>query len=191
MFPSSVIEISRKAYRANLRFLGGVLGPNVTMSSVVKGNAYGHGIELFVGFAEELGVRHFSVFGAAEAHRALGVVQNPETRLCIMSDVEGPGLEWAVEHGVEFWVFDRGRLEAAAKIASRLGKPAKLHIEIETGLHRTGIDSAELDKVAELILQAGKSIEVIGLCTHFAGAESVGNYVRIQQQREMFGESCR
>jgi alanine racemase len=71
MVHTSYIEISNKAYHNNIRFLKSQIGEKVTISSVVKGNAYGHGIENTVKIAEKVGIRHFSTFSTDEAIRVL------------------------------------------------------------------------------------------------------------------------
>ena len=68
MFESSTIELDYSALLNNLKVIRRNLGPDVLFSSVVKGNAYGHGIVEFVPMAEKAGVSHFSVFSAAEAY---------------------------------------------------------------------------------------------------------------------------
>jgi len=68
MFDSSCIELSKSALTRNIRFIRQQIGQDVIISSVVKGNAYGHGITAFVPLAEACGLRHFSVFDATEAY---------------------------------------------------------------------------------------------------------------------------
>ncbi len=185
MFSTSVIELDRAALRHNLRFLRRQLGPDCAFCSVVKGNAYGHGLEDYVPLAEEEGVQRFAVFSAAEALRVVTALRRP-AEVMIMGAADPQELEWAIRHGVSTWVFDLGRLELARDLGMRLGKPARVHLELETGLYRTGLEEALLEKVAEFVREAGASLQVDGVCTHFAGAESVANYVRIRQQQERF-----
>jgi len=73
MTGTSVIEIDRSALIHNLNFIQDYLGRDVKVSSVIKANAYGHGIEEFVPIAEMAGINHFSVFSADEAQRACKV----------------------------------------------------------------------------------------------------------------------
>ena len=53
MHTNSVIELNPEAYQNNLSFLKKMYGKNIILSSVVKGNAYGHGIEEFVMMANK------------------------------------------------------------------------------------------------------------------------------------------
>ncbi len=57
----SEIELSLDAMQHNLSFIKKFVKKNVKISSVIKGNAYGHGIEVYVPAAEECGIDHFAV----------------------------------------------------------------------------------------------------------------------------------
>ena len=185
MSGSSWIEISRSALRKNIRYLKKRLGNGVIFVSVIKGNAYGHGIEGFIPLAEGNGVNYFAVFDASEAARAVQV-KKPDSKLIVMGRIDKEELSWAIENGVEFFIFDLERMESAVSIAKAMNKKAKIHLEIETGLHRTGLEENELEILIELIGRNREYLELIGLCTHFAGAESIANYFRMQKQMTNF-----
>ena len=189
MIQSSWIDLSKSALRKNIRFIKKQIGPQVTYSSVVKANAYGHNTETFVPLAEECGVRHFSVSNADEAMR-VHKSRMEKSKIMIMGDVYGEALEWAVRGDVSFYVFDYHRLELALEIAKRLEKPARIHLELETGMNRTGFDGKWLDKAIELILHNRDCFQVEGICTHYAGAESVANFRRIIDQLESYNKLC-
>lgn len=180
MFHPSTITIERSAYAANLDFLKRKLN-GARMCSVVKGNAYGHGLKPFVSMAMDAGVDYFGVYSADEAYGLIGSVQQ-RPDVFIMGMVEEDGLDWAVEQGVECCIQDRKRLERALSAAEKIGRPARMHIEIETGMHRTGFGADELPAVIELLKQRAKDVELIGLFTHFAGAESAVNDDRVGSQ---------
>ena len=67
MFEPSVIHISKAAYAANLAFLRERLR-GARLCSVVKGNAYGHGLATFVPMAMEAGVDYFAVYSLSLIH---------------------------------------------------------------------------------------------------------------------------
>ncbi|MFO8061596.1 MAG: alanine racemase [bacterium] len=181
---TSSIELSKSSYKKNLSYLQKRIG-KAKFVSVIKGNAYGHGIEQFLPMAESCGVDYFAVFNAYEAERALSAKQ-PETTIMIMGMIENDELQWAIENGLTFYVFNRERLDSALKYAKKSGRKARIHIEIETGLNRTGFEEYELEYVAELINNNRKFFSVEGICTHYAGAESVANYRRILDQIQCF-----
>jgi len=188
MFEPSFIEISKSALENNLKYLRKRIGDDVVFSSVIKGNAYGHGIEHFLPIAEECGVNHFSVYSAHEALRAYRCKQNKDTHIMIMGIIDNDELEWAIEKGISFFVYDPGRVKAAIETSKNMGLKARIHIELETGFHRTGFEEGQLDSLAELINDNKDYIEIEGICTHYAGAESISNYVRVKTQIEKFNE---
>lgn len=187
MFHSSHIEISKSAVFQNIRFIRNYLNEGVKLSCVVKGNAYGHGIEEYIPIAEEAGVDHFSVFSADEALRVKDVCGKNST-IMIMGFIDNAELEWAIENEIEFYVFGNDRLEAAISVAKALNKKAKIHVEVETGMNRTGFDNQGLKAAIALIRKHDEFISFEGLCTHYAGAESIANYVRVHSQIIRFNQ---
>jgi len=182
----STIEISRSALERNLHFLKGKAKNGVRISSVIKGNAYGHGISSFIPMAESCGIDHFSVFSAYEAEGVLKFRSSPETDVMIMGMIRDREISWAIDHGIEIYLFEMSRLEQAIQSAKRLKKKARVHLQIETGMHRTGFEEKEWEQVFREVSAASQWVDVKGICTHFAGAESVANYYRIQNQNQKF-----
>lgn len=182
----SYIELSKSALEQNISFLKSCLNDCVNISSVIKGNAYGHGISSFIPMAEDCGIRHFSVFSANEAEGVLKFRNNPDTSVMIMGMIRDAEVSWAVKNGVEFYVFENERLNTAIEIAGKLGVEAKIHLQIETGMNRTGFEEQEWEDLFSLANSNSDSLDLKGISTHFAGAESVANYYRIQNQNEKF-----
>jgi alanine racemase len=184
MQPTSYIEISRSAVAHNVRFIKQLLGDKTVFSSVVKGNAYGHGIDIFAPLAYDAGVRHFSVFSADEAQRLMKAL--PERcPILIMGHIAEQELEWVIQNEIEFYVFDEDRLHSALELSAKIGKHARIHLEVETGMNRTGMDREKLPAVLDLFSDS-KHLELVGVCTHLAGSESITNYHRIKKQRKRF-----
>lgn len=185
MMSSSTITLDEQALQQNWEFLRDYFGKEQKISAVIKGNAYGHGIEEFVPLSEACGVNHFSVYNAGEAYRVFKVA-NPSTTIMIMGAMDADDIVWAVENNIEFFVFDLHRFNAAVVASKKCGKKAMIHIEVETGMYRSGIDIHEIPKVIELLRACEDDIQFEGLCMHFAGAEHISNHVRLQQQKALF-----
>lgn len=183
--PPTWIELSGAALRNNLRVLRRKIGRGPHFYSVVKGNAYGHSLHCYVPLAERCGVRRFAVFNAAEAADVLAS-RTRRSDILIMGHIDDHDLRWAVAHGIAFYVFDLGRLDAALAAARKVGRPARVHLEVETGLNRTGLSRASLRRAAARLVKHADDLRPEGLCTHFAGAESFANYYRIRSQIEVF-----
>ncbi|PAU93543.1 alanine racemase [Aliifodinibius salipaludis] len=187
LYPSW-IELSKQAFEKNISFLKDYIGKDVVFSSVIKGNAYGHGIGHFVPMAEECGVRHFSVFSSDEARQAARASTEEDTHIMIMGMINNGALGWAIERNISFFIFELDRLKFAVKEAQRIGKPARIHLHLETGMNRVGLEKDQFEEAVDIIRNNHKHLQIDGICTHYAGAESVGNYVRIQKQIENFKE---
>ncbi|MBI9031515.1 alanine racemase [bacterium] len=178
---STQIHISKSAIKNNINFLQRHFKNKVRISSVVKANAYGHGIEQFVPEVEKCGINHFSTFNFAEAKRVRKIVKDT-TDIMILGWVAPDDLKEAIQDGYEFFVFEMGRLTNALKYAKELNIKAKLHLEVETGLNRTGFCHSEFLQAIEIIKANRDYFEVKGLCSHLAGPESIANHVRVKSQ---------
>ena len=183
---TSRIEISRSAYKHNLFVIRKLIGDKVTFTSVVKGNAYGHGINEFVPMAYDMGVRSFAVFDAHEAYLVKKCLGRKNISLLIMGMITDEELGWAIENNVDFYVFNFGRLNKAIEASKKLKKSASIHIEVETGMNRTGFKMRDIKKVIRTLKDNREHLRFIGLCMHFAGAESLANYLRVQAQYENY-----
>ena len=194
MHNNSHLELDPKAYKTNIDFLRKHFHKGVLFSSVVKGNAYGHSIEKFVEIALSENVKHFSVFDSNEARRIKVVVGDKATIMIMGWLSSEEDLSWIIQNDIEFFVFEKHRLTAALTAAKKIGKKAIVHIEVETGMNRTGFNSSELKWVQDFLIKNSNFIEFKGLCTHFAGAESIANYFRIKKQiakyEEIYQQFC-
>ena len=188
MHNNSYLELDPKAYKTNINFLRKHFHKGVLFSSVVKGNAYGHSIEKFVEIALAENVKHFSVFDSQEARRVKAVVGDKATVMIMGWLSNEEDLSWIIQNDIEFFVFEKHRLTAALNAAKKIGKKAVVHIEVETGMNRTGFNSSELKWVQDFLNKNSSFIEFKGLCTHFAGAESIANYFRIKTQIARYDE---
>lgn len=174
------IEIDKNAYLHNLEFLKTIF-KDAEISSVVKGNAYGHGIEQIVPLAQNAGIKYFSVFSLEEACRVHSVKEK-DVHLMIMGFIPNDSYEWVIEHNISFFIYETGDLNRAIKAAKKVKKKANVHLELETGMNRTGLDDANLNQALKIIKENKQHVHVKGVCTHFAGAESIANHVRIKRQ---------
>lgn len=184
---SSRIELSRSALQTNIDFIRSKIGDEAVISSVVKANAYGHGIQEFVPLAEQCGIRHFAVASTFEAEEVLEA-RTTDADIMIMGILYPEDLEWVIEEEVEYFVYDYHRLERSVDVAKKVGKKACIHLELETGGNRTGMEREKLNKAIDYIKSQSDYIELEGICTHYAGIESLSNQFRIQRQEKLFNE---
>ncbi|MDY0255377.1 MAG: alanine racemase, partial [Tenuifilaceae bacterium] len=150
MLFTSYIELSKSALNNNIGYLKSKVGANTKYSMVIKANAYGHGIEDILPLIESCGVDHFSVFSVEEARRALKV-KNEYCHIMIMGFIDDDYIEWAIENDISFFVFTPERLNAVVEVSKKMVKQARIHLELETGMHRTGFCEDQLPGVIDVI----------------------------------------
>lgn len=185
----SYIELDRKALEINIKFLRSNASDELRISSVIKGNAYGHGISNYIPMAEACGIDHFSVFSADEAAGAYKFRSHKQSDIMIMGMIRNEELRWAIEHGIECYLFEKDRLESAIEMAKEMGRKAKIHLQIETGMNRTGFEEDQWYEVFRRVEEQKEHLDLKGICTHYAGAESVANYYRVQNQDRAFNKA--
>lgn len=181
MNETSIITLNENSVRNNVSFLQKKMGKKVKISAVVKANAYGHGIEQIVPLFENAGIDHFSVFDYYEALRVKKSLKGDAT-IMIMGWIDEKNIQDAVKSGFEFFVFDMERLKIALLASRKLKKQARVHLEAETGMNRSGLHYDEMKKAVAIIKENPENLTVAGFCTHLAGAESISNHLRIKHQ---------
>ncbi|MGV8964620.1 MAG: alanine racemase [Candidatus Saccharimonadaceae bacterium] len=185
MTDSSIITIDEKALLNNVTFLKKKMGQHVKISAVVKANAYGHGIEQIVPLFEKHGINHYSVFSYEEAIRVYKSLRESQT-IMIMGWISDKNMADVIKKGIEFVIFNIERLQVALAYAKQLNIKANIHLEAETGMNRSGLDTDELNSAISIIKENQEYIDVVGFCTHLAGAESISNHPRIQKQLKKY-----
>lgn len=185
MASTSKILIKSDALKNNVKFIKSLIGDSTILSAVIKGNAYGHGTSVMVKSLERLGVNHFSVYSSPEAREAFKFTSAGST-IMIMGFVCDSDYDWIIKNDVQFYVSSILLLNKAIKSAGRCKKKAIVHIDLETGMNRTGIGNNDLKKAVHLINSNRDKLSIAGFASHFAGAESIANHTRIVRQFSVF-----
>lgn len=182
---SSRIELSQSALKKNMNFIRGKVGIDTKIASVVKANAYGHGIDMIVPMLEKCGIDFFATASAFEAEQVFRS-RTKDTPIMIMGILYDEDVSWAINNDIHFFVFNYERLITACEAARKLNKKAHIHLEVETGANRTGIPQSLFSKAITYLKKNQEYLEFTGLCTHFAGIENLSNQFRINSQHEEY-----
>lgn len=179
----SWVEIDAASLEANIQTLRDYVAPS-ELCMVVKGNAYGHGYDPIVPIAEAAGVRHFAVFSAREAHGFLEA-SDGQSRLMVMGHSAHENLPWVVENDLEPWLNDPDDWPVLKHAAEAADRVVHVHLELETGMHRTGLDPDGALVIAREIHDHPLFV-LEGVCTHFAGREVLDDAPRMDRQQTVF-----
>ena len=185
MISASSVELSESAYFNNLNFVEKWAGKSATVFLVVKGNAYGHGIHQIVPMAMKYGISKFAVFNFTEAIE-VEKASSGKAEIMIMGYIAEPDYAEAIAKEFSFFVFNHIQLNQVLIAAETLRKPAKIHLEFNTGMNRSGFKPESAAQLLELVKNNVKYLTLTGICSHLAGAESIANYVRIKNQVRVF-----
>lgn len=182
------IELSKDNLLHNISFLKNRIGKNVKFCSVVKSNAYGHGIlevaRILRDFTDFLGVHEI---GEAKILIDNGIDENP---VLILGPVHPDDLDWAVRHDLHLTVYEKSAVDMLDSAAERAGRKAKMHLKMDTGTSRQGILPRELGSYARLIKNS-PNIELTGLSMHFANIEDTLNHQYAYGQLSRFKSAIR
>ena len=155
-----VLRIDLDDFAANITVVRARVAPAQLML-VVKDDAYGHGIERIVRRAAAEGVRWFGSFDVREAIRARSAA-GPEARIFSWLTVGRTEIAEALAADIDLGVGDAGFLEDIAAVAGEAGAVARVHLKIDTGLHRNGIRPEDWP----VVLERSRALEHDGRGAH-------------------------
>lgn len=181
------LELDLDALDSNVRVLRDRIGPSVELIAVVKANAYGAGVEGLAPALEAAGVARFAVVWPAEARalRDYGVTRP----ILVLGHAFPADAELAVTYDITFICHSLELGLAISAAATARGKTAKVHVKVDTGLHRFGLDLNDAVALAEA-LRVLPGLEVEGLTTHMANGDEADDSFD-DEQHALFAEAAR
>jgi Alr-MurF fusion protein len=161
----TVMEVDLGAMVHNLNFFRAQLTSGVKLMVMVKAFAYGSGSEEVANLLQYHNIDYLGV-----AYPDEGVeLRKSQIRLPIM--VMNPSVEsfaTMIIHRLEPEIYNPSLLRAFATFLN--GAPGKIHIKIDTGMHRLGFAESEIAQ-AIAILRTNRNLEVVSVFSHLAGAD--------------------
>jgi alanine racemase len=162
------IQVDLDRLARNVAALRTTFGTATETIALVKANAYGAGIEGIAPALAAAGVQRFAVMWVEE-----GLVLRkllPEATILVLGHTHPAKAGAAVAAGLTVTVdsHDLGHALSCAALAAGAGAP--VHIHIDSGLHREGLDPEEAVALATA-LRAMPGLRVEGLSTHMANAD--------------------
>ncbi|MBQ3078862.1 MAG: alanine racemase [Clostridia bacterium] len=158
-------EINMGAMIENYKTALSFLSSETTLIPVLKANAYGCGAEYVSQALYHEGARLFAVASlleAVEIKRALPT----DADVLVLGLVSLPELPRAIHENLVLTGFSEKNLREISKCALELHKEARVHLKVDTGLHRLGFSPDETDALVCSALLPG--IHAEGLYTHLA-----------------------
>ncbi len=157
------------------------------LCAVVKANAYGHGAQLttkavLAGGADSLAV---AIVDEGVELRGIGV----SAPILLLAEIPPGTIFDALTNSLTLTVGSLDGARAVVQSAEELGGVHRVHLKIDTGMHRMGVDPSEVDEVIDVLL-ASNAIDLEGIYTHFSVADGSSPEDRAftRHQIELFDE---
>lgn len=159
-------EVDLEAVRHNVR----ALKPDgAELMAVVKANGYGHGDVPVARAALEAGATWFGVALVEEGIRLRDA--GLDAPILLLSELPPEAAKDALAADLTPTTYSAENAEAIAVAAEALGRPARVHLKVDTGMHRVGVRPEGAPALARALRDRG--IEPEGVWTHLARSEEL------------------
>ena len=182
------------AVQANVRCLA-ELARGSALCAVVKADGYGHGAPVVARAAVAGGASWLAVATVEEALEIAEAVSG-EVPVLVLSEVLPDAVGEAdrcCPDRVRFTVASPQGAAVLAEAASARdrGAPRRVHLKVDTGMHRIGVDPRRMAVVADSLVRAGRQLSLEGVWTHLAAADDPADGFTGLQLRRFAGAISR
>ncbi|AJC85055.1 alanine racemase [Campylobacter peloridis] len=160
------IKLDRLAYEYNLDMIAKKAGGYNKIICVFKDNAYGHGAKLLAPIAKAKGVDFVAVKNEEEARELKTFFKNILILSHLPNSNESKDFFYALN--------DKNDIK-------KFKKNTKIHLVIDTNMHRNGIAIDEIEEV--LVALEKQKLQLHGVMMHFAGSDEIDGSYFVQKQK--------
>lgn len=164
------LEIDLNNLEHNVKVLNRAMPPKCELMTVVKAEAYGHGIYEIATHINQIGVKAFAVATIDEAInlRRYGV----SGEILILGYTAPSRVKELCKYDLIQTLIDY----EYSLLLNKQRCVVKAHIKIDTGMHRLGFDQEDLENISDVF--AMRHIKVCGIYTHLCAADSLSEIDR-------------
>lgn len=161
------VMVNLDAYTHNLGLVRSRVAPADVMA-VVKADGYGHGLRQIAGAAVAAGIRWIGCLDIATGLELREQELPQDVRLFAWLLAPDEDYAEAISAGIDLGVSTKQQLLQIADAVTTV--PARVHLKIDTGLHRNGASAAEWPDLVSTALVLSQQITLIGVWTHISEA---------------------
>ena len=180
------LEVDLERLAANYRAIAGSVAPARVMP-ILKANAYGHGLVEVARTLEAIGAPYVGVAYLEEGLRLRE--HGVRMPVLVMGGIVGSQIPRFLENDLTLTASSVDKLRAVDEHAAALGRPATVHLKIDTGMERIGVHWYSAEKLLEESLKC-RHVRIEGIFTHFANADG-RDLAHARLQLERFQEVLR
>ncbi len=167
---ASFVEVNSASLRHNFSAVKSIVPKDAHIMAVVKANAYGAGaIKASEIFLQE-GANYLGVATLDEALELRSHFSKPP--ILILGYSPNANASMLIDNDLSAMIFSLEQAEVFSQMALKSQKRLKIHLKIDTGMHRLGLEPNF--KSIEIIkkIRALKGLEVEGIFTHLSNADA-------------------
>jgi alanine racemase len=183
------IEIDLEAIASNYKILKELSATKVL--AIVKADAFGHGKFEVAKKLESIGV---DMLGTADIDEALEL-RAAGIKAPMMAWLHGKDTDFtqAIEQNIDIGLAAEGHLDRVLEAAATLGKEARLHLKVDSGLGRNGAALKDWPDLIRKALQASRDgrAKLVGVFSHLSGTSEKDDLeqLRVFQEAVELAES--
>lgn len=176
-------EIDLAQFCCNLAIIRQKIGRRL-FCCVVKANAYGHGMVPMAKAAEASG--QIDLFAVAHGIEGVKLRKNGiRLPILVLGAIHEDQIEDMIRYSLEFSISSSYKADLVAKKAEELGATCPVHVEIDTGMRRTGVRVESAPALIDKIL-ARNCFTLKGVYSHFAMSETAENEMTLRQIEQFY-----
>jgi alanine racemase len=180
------VEVNLTRLTQNYRAIQKAVAP-ATVMPILKANAYGHGLVEVARHLASLDVPYLGVAFLEEGIllRERGI----RTPILVLGGIMGNQVPKFLEYDLTLTASSIEKLVQANEAARAMGRTAKVHLKIDTGMERIGVHYYNATELLETAL-ACEHCQIEGIFSHFASSET-GDLRSARTQLERFNQVLR
>jgi alanine racemase len=174
------VEVNLDRLTENFRAIQAAVGSAAIMP-ILKANAYGHGLVEIARHLASVGAPYLGVAVLEEGIllREYGIT----TPILVLGGILGNQVPHFLEYDLTLTASSIEKLQQTNDAARAMGKTARVHLKIDTGMERIGVHYYSADGLLEASL-ACNHCQVEGIFSHFANSDAANlDSARLQLQR--------
>jgi len=138
---------------------------------IVKANAYGHGLDIIAKAAVKS--EEIDAFGVATEEEGARLRRLTRLPILVLTGAATDEIDAFLEHQLDFTLSDRDTLNAIVSRSRAVGIRARVHLKVDTGMRRMGVEPEEALSFLRDIQAQKQQVELVGLSTHFATSDEL------------------
>lgn len=180
------VEVNLNRLTENYRAIQQAVGSSSIMP-ILKANAYGHGLVEVAQHMAQLGAPYLGVAFLEEGIllREFGIT----TPILVLGGILGNQVPLFLKYDLTLTASSIEKLNQTNQAAEALGKVAKVHLKIDTGMERIGVHYYSAEGLLDAALQCDHCL-VEGIFSHFANSDGA-DLTSAKLQLERFNEVLR